>query len=59
MKRWEYTAVTRKTVLVSGNGDLVAGLDAFGMDGWELVVVEKVGTSGEWDAFTFKREVPK
>ena len=26
MKRWEYTAVARKTVLVAGNGDFGANL---------------------------------
>lgn len=57
MRRWEYNSVPRKTVLVAGNGELVAGLDAFGMDGWELVAIERWKADPGWDAFIFKKEV--
>jgi hypothetical protein len=49
--------VPRRTVLVAGNGELIAGLDAFGMDGWELVTIECYPHKPDWDGFFFKREV--
>lgn len=57
MKRWEHNIVPRKTVLAAGNSEIVAGLDAFGADGWELVTIEKWRNEPEWDGFVFKREV--
>lgn len=57
MKHWEYNSIPRRTILVAGNGVLVAGLDACGADGWELVTIEPWPGKPDWDAFIFKREL--
>jgi hypothetical protein len=57
MKRWEYDIAPRRTVLVAGNGEIIAGLDAYGADGWELVTIEPHPGKPDWDGFVFKREL--
>lgn len=59
MKRWEYIIYPRGTLLAAGNGEIVAGLDACGADGWELVTIEQCPGKPDWDGFVFKRELPR
>ncbi len=49
--RWEYKLMVGQAILRLGNGDLAAGLDKVGEEGWELVYVPP----GDQYSYYFKR----
>jgi type II secretory pathway component GspD/PulD (secretin) len=66
LAKWEYRAVKRSQVLELGKGDLTAGLNKLGEEGWELVSAQQPSSSDRGPGrttgsteFYFKRPMTK